>query len=271
MRGIILAGGTGSRLEPLTNVTNKHLLPVYNKPMIYYPLFTLKKAGITNILIVSGKGHAGSFLELLGSGESMGLKLSYEVQEEAGGIAQALGLAEGFANNEKVAVVLGDNVYGDDLSEAIAEFKLQPRGAKVFLKSVENPTAYGVANLTDGKITKIVEKPANPESNLAVTGCYLYDPQVFDIISGLEPSARNELEITDVNNFYLEQGTLRHMVLEDFWGDCGESFDSLLHASKLVQGSYLAGMTNDLNVVDRGHQSVSDAFKGSTVDSTVSS
>lgn len=251
MKGVILAGGTGSRLYPLTKVTNKHLLPVYNKPMIYYPLAALKEAGITNVLIVSGEGHAGSFLELLGSGAQFGMKIAYEVQEEAGGIAQALGLAEDFANNEKMVVILGDNILEDNLEPAIRGFRIQPRGAKIFLKAVKNPQFYGVAEVQDGKIHAIVEKPANPKSNLAVVGCYMYDPQVFDVIKGLRPSRRNELEITDVNNFYLEQGTLQHQILEGFWGDCGESFDSLMESGKLIQASRLALMDEQLNLGER--------------------
>jgi len=248
MKGIILAGGTGSRLFPLTKVTNKHLLPVYNKPMIYYPLFAMKEAGITNIMIVSGIGHAGSFLELLGSGSQFGLKISYEVQEQAGGIAQALGLTENFANNEKVMVILGDNIFEDNLADAVNDFRTQPRGAKILLKSVENPKSYGVAELQGDKITGIIEKPVNPTSDLAVVGCYMYDPQVFDVIRGLKPSGRNELEITDVNNFYLEQGTLKHEVLQGFWGDCGESFDSLMESGKLIQKSRLAHMDEHLSL-----------------------
>ncbi len=256
MKGIILAGGTGSRLHPLTKVTNKHLLPVYNKPMIYYPLFTMKEAGIDSILIVSGKGHAGDFLELLGSGAELGMRLSYEVQEEAGGIAQALSLAEEFANNEKVVVILGDNIFEDDLSAAVRDFKLQPRGAKVFLKKVKTPESYGVAEVLNGKVLNIEEKPVSPKSDLAVTGCYMYDPQVFDIIKGLSPSDRNELEITDVNNFYIEQGTLTHSVLEGFWGDGGESFDSLLEASFLVRDSRLSALSNKRSMIDREHDSI---------------
>lgn len=251
-----MAGGTGSRLFPLTKVTNKHLLPVYNKPMIYYPLYALKEAGITNVLIVSGVGHAGSFLELFGSGAHFGMKISYEVQEEAGGIAQALGMAEDFANNEKVVVILGDNVVEDSLAQAVEEFKVLPRGAKIFLKSVKNPQSYGVAELVDNQIKCIVEKPKEPKSDLAVVGCYMYDPQVFDIIKGLKPSARNELEITDVNNFYLEQGTLKHQILDGFWGDCGESFDSLMHSAKLIQGSHLALVDDKLNLVEREHRTL---------------
>ncbi len=245
MRGVLLAGGTGSRLYPLTKITNKHLLPVYNKPMIYYPLYAFKKAGITDVLIVAGKGHAGSFLELLGSGAELGMNLSYEVQEEAGGIAQALGLAEDFANKQKIVVILGDNIVEDDIGPAVEKFENQGSGARIFLKSVPNPTSYGVADIVDGKLLKIIEKPANPPSDLAVVGVYMYDSQVFDVINNLHPSARNELEITDVNNFYLQKQSLEFDVLEGFWGDCGESFDSLLEASRLVQNSSLANITFD--------------------------
>lgn len=245
-------------MYPLTKVTNKHLLPVYNKPMIYYPLAALKEAGITNVLIVSGEGHAGSFLELLGSGARFGMKLAYEVQEEAGGIAQALGLAENFANNDKIAVILGDNILEDSLVKAVEDFKIQPRGARIFLKAVKNPKSYGVAEVKDGEICAIVEKPSNPSSNLAVAGCYMYDPQVFEIIKGLRPSGRNELEITDVNNFYLEQGTLQYEILEGFWGDCGESFDSLMESGRLIQNSHLAMMDESLNPGKREHKDLSE-------------
>lgn len=249
MKGVILAGGTGCRLHPLTKVTNKHLLGVYNKPMIYYPLFAMKDAGITNVMIVSGTGHAGDFLELLGSGSRFGMKISYEVQETAGGIAQALGLTEDFVNREKVVVILGDNIFQDSIREDVEEFKSLSEGAKVFLKEVDTPEAYGVAELHEnGGLKRIVEKPVKPLSNLAVTGCYMYDSQVFDVIKTLKPSARNELEITDVNNFYLEQETLKYKVFEGFWGDCGESFDSLMHAADLVKGSHLANIDDKLNI-----------------------
>lgn len=261
MKGIILAGGTGSRLYPLTKVTNKHLLPVYNKPMIYYPLYALKEAGINNVLIVSGEGHAGSFLELLGSGSRFDMKISYEVQEQAGGIAQALSLAEDFANNEKVVVILGDNILEDSIAGAVNEFRSQPRGAKIFLKHVKRPECYGVATVDEDKIVSIVEKPKNPKSDLAVVGCYMYDPQVFDAIKGLKPSERNELEITDVNNFYLEQGTLKYSVLDGFWGDCGESFDSLVEASHLVQKSRLAEVNEFLTLIARDHQNLEETAK----------
>jgi len=258
MKGIILAGGTGSRLYPLTKVTNKHLLPVYNKPMIYYPLYTLKEAGITNVLIVSGIGHAGNFLELLGSGAHIGMNLSYEVQEEAGGIAQALGLAEDFAGGDKIIVVLGDNIIENNISQDVNDFNSQKNGAYIFLKSVKNPQAYGVAEIENGQIVSITEKPKDPKSDLAVTGVYMYDAKVFDIVKTLKPSHRGELEITDVNNFYLNQGTLKYSVLDGFWGDCGESFDSLMEASTMVQGSALACIDENLTILNREHRKISD-------------
>lgn len=251
MKGIILAGGTGSRLYPLTKVTNKHLLPVYNKPMIYYPLAAMKEAGIDNVLIISGKGHAGSFLELLGSGAQFNMKISYEVQEEAGGIAQALGLAEDFAKQEKIVVILGDNILEESLADAVRDFELQASGARIFLKAVKNPQSYGVVELEDGKIRTIVEKPKNPPSNLAVVGCYMYDSQVFEVIRGLKPSGRNELEITDVNNFYLKREELEYRILDGFWGDCGESFDGLMEAGELIRNSRLALMDEGLNVSEK--------------------
>jgi len=256
MKGIILAGGTGSRLQPLTKVTNKHLLSVYNKPMIYYPLFALKRAGITDILIVSGKGHAGHFLELLGSGAHLGLKLSYEVQEEAGGIAQALGLAQSFAQDDRVCVILGDNIVQDDISGAVENFMMQPRGAKIFIKKVESPESYGVPEIDGNKIVEIEEKPKHPKSTFAVTGVYMYDSQIFDIVRTLKPSKRGELEITDVNNFYIEQDSLTYDVMQGFWGDCGESFDSLLDAAFMIQQSELRFLTDKLELPDRIHRQV---------------
>lgn len=234
MKGIILAGGGGTRLLPCTKVTNKHLLPVYNKPMIFYPIKSLVKAGIKNILIVSGRGHAGHFLELLGSGKEFGANFSYEVQEKPGGIAQALGLAEDFADNGKVAVILGDNVFEHNLKGAIKKFKKQKEGAKIFLSRVKNPRSYGIAEIKKGKIVAIEEKPKKPKTNLAVVGIYFYDNQVFKIIKTLKPSGRGELEITDVNNFYIEKEQMRYEILKGWWGDCGESFDSLLKAAQLV-------------------------------------
>ena len=208
MKGIILAGGTGSRLMPLTKVTNKHLLPVYNKPMIYYPLETLKAAGIKDIMIVSGRGHAGHFLDLLGSGADLRVRLSYDVQEDAGGIAQALGLAESFADEGDIAVILGDNIFErqEEIVKAVSDFGLYHRGAKVLLKEVSDPRRFGIAEIQGGKIIGIEEKPEIPKSNFCVTGFYLYDKRVFDVIKTLKPSARGELEITDVNNFYIAEG-----------------------------------------------------------------
>ena len=231
MKGIILAGGTGSRLYPLTKVTNKHLLPVYDKPMIYYPLSTLIKAGISDIMIVSGRGHAGHFLELLGSGAEFGVRLTYEIQESAGGIAQALGLAEGWADDEEVAVILGDNIFQDDVRGEVASFS---SGAKIFLKEVPDAYRFGVAELADNRVVSIEEKPKNPRTNYAVTGLYLYDPEVFSIIKTLKPSGRGELEITDVNNAYIRKGQMQYAILKGYWSDAG-TFESLLRASLLVQ------------------------------------
>lgn len=236
MKGVLLAGGTGSRLYPLTRVTNKHLLPVYNKPMIYYPLKTLRNACIKNILIVSGKGHAGDFLELLGDGKELGVNLSYAVQEEPGGIAQALGLAEDFADNEKIVVMLGDNIVQDDITQAVNDFKKQKNGAKIFLKEVNNPQSFGVAEVQGDKIISIIEKPKQPKSNLAVVGIYMYDADVFNMIKNLKPSVRGELEVTDLNNYYVKEGVMTFEILKGWWGDGGESFNSLLKASNLAAG-----------------------------------
>ena len=243
-----MAGGTGSRLYPLTKVTNKHLLPIYNKPMIYYPLYTLKQAGIKDVLIISGKGHAGSFLELLGSGAEMGIDFAYEVQENAKGIADAVYLAKDFVDGEKFVVILGDNIIEDNISGAVKNFEKQKVGAKIFLKSVKNPASYGVAELKDGKIKSIIEKPKKPVSNLAVIGLYMYDNRVFKMIEKLSPSKRNELEITDVNNNYLKTGDLTFETLKGFWGDCGESFDSLVDSSIMVKKSHLAKIDEKLNI-----------------------
>jgi len=234
MKGVILAGGKGTRLLPCTKVTNKHLLPVYNKPMIYYPLRTLINAGIKDILIVSGKGHAGDFLELLSNGHEFGARLSYAVQEEAGGIAQALGLAEDFSDRKKIVVILGDNIFEDDIKPYVKSFKKQKKGAKLFLKEIPDPERFGVAEIKNGKILKIEEKPKKPKSNLAVTGLYMYDGKVFDIIKTLKPSQRGELEITDVNNFYINQGTASFEILKGFWSDAGQ-FESLFKAAQFVR------------------------------------
>jgi len=231
MKGVILAGGTGSRLYPLTKVTNKHLLPVYDRPMIFYPIQTLVDAGIKEIMIVSGRGHAGHFLELLGSGADLGVKFTYEIQEDAGGIAQALGLAESFADDEDVAVILGDNIFQDNIKADVASFK---GGAKIFLKKVPDAHRFGVAELNGDKVIGIEEKPREPKSSFAVTGLYIYSNNVFKIIKTLKPSARGELEITDVNNYFVNNGTMEYRILDGFWSDAG-TFESLLRAGVLIQ------------------------------------
>lgn len=237
MKGIILAGGIGSRLFPLTKITNKHLLPVYDKPMIYYPLTTLVDAGITEIMIVTGGHHAGDFLRLLGNGTEFGLKgIHYAYQEKEGGIAEALGLAEHFADNDKVVVVLGDNLIEKSIKSEVEKFGKQARGARILLKEVQNPERFGVAEFEGDKLSRIVEKPKAPKTNYAVTGIYMYDSQVFEIIKTLKPSGRGELEITDVNNRYLERGELCYSKLEGWWTDAG-TFESLLRAGNLVAGT----------------------------------
>ncbi len=235
MKGIILAGGTGSRLMPCTKVTNKHLLPVYNKPMIYYPLETLVTSGLKDIMIISGQGHAGDFLELLGSGHDLGVRLSYGVQEKAGGIAEALGLCEDFADSDSVAVILGDNIYENNLevAKAVADFLKQDRGSKVLLKEVTDPERFGVAEIVGDKIMSIEEKPKEPKSNYCVTGFYLYDNQVWSAIKQLKPSGRGELEITDVNNYYIRQGAMTYEIVKGDWTDAG-TFESLLRANNLI-------------------------------------
>lgn len=233
MKGIILAGGTGSRLYPLTKVTNKHLLPVYDKPMIYYPLLTLINAGIDDIMIVSGRGHAGHFLELLGSGVEFGVRLTYEIQDEAGGIAQALSLTEDFADDEAIIVILGDNIFETNIHSAVKSFN---SGASIFLKEVKDASRFGVAEINGDHIVSIEEKPQSPKSNLAVTGLYIYDSRVFDIIRNMKPSKRKELEITDVNNEYIRMGDMTYSVLDGYWSDAG-TFESLFRASELVKNT----------------------------------
>ncbi|MFA5125787.1 MAG: sugar phosphate nucleotidyltransferase [archaeon] len=233
MKGIILAGGTGSRLLPLTKVTNKHLLPVYDKPMIYYPIKTLIDMGIKEILIVSGSGHAGHFLNLLGSGKEFSVKFSYAIQEEAGGIAQALGLAEDFADQDNIAVILGDNIFEDKFD--LSDYK---KGAINFLKEVSDPQRFGVAELKGDKVISIEEKPVQPKSNFAVTGLYVYDKDVFNIIKNLKPSKRGELEITDVNNAYLKKDQLVAKFVSGYWSDAG-TFESLIRASNLVRSKHI--------------------------------
>ena len=231
MKGIILAGGNGTRLHPLTKVTNKHLLPVYNKPMIFYPIETLVKAGIQDIIIITGKEHAGSFMNLLGSGKEFNAKFSYALQDEAGGIAQAIGLAEHFVHNEPVAVILGDNIVLDDISEEVKTFK---EGGRIFLKEVKDPERFGVPVFENDKIIRIEEKPKQPKSKHAVTGVYLYDSTVFDKIRTLKPSQRGELEVTDLNNLYLQEGKLSFSFLKSQWLDAGTP-DSLLEASNILR------------------------------------
>lgn len=253
MKGVITAGGTGSRLYPLTKVTNKHLLPVYDRPMIYFPLCALVQAGVDDILIVSGTAHVGDISELLSDGSAflddirrldgpdkfadVKLKLSYAVQKEAGGIAQALSLAEDFSDHEPITVILGDNIIIDDLSAGITAFLQQKKGAKIYLKEVAHPEQYGIAMIEQGRIVKIIEKPKTSTSNLAVIGVYLYDASVWDILKTLKPSGRGELEITDVNNAYIERGEMEYEILHGWWGDGGESFDSLLEAAQLIASS----------------------------------
>ena len=234
MKGVILAGGLGTRLFPLTKITNKHLLPVYDRPMIHYPIQALVNAGIDDIMVVTGGRKSGDFLSLLGNGRDFGLKhLNYAYQEGEGGIAEALGLAEHWANGDSVVVVLGDNLIENNIASAVAAFQAQGGGAKILLKEVEDPERFGVATLEGEHVTRIVEKPKEPESNLAVIGIYMYDGRVWDIIHELKPSDRGELEITDVNNWFIEDGSMTCEVLDGWWTDAG-TFESLHSASKLV-------------------------------------
>ncbi len=234
MKGVILAGGLGTRLWPCTKVTNKHLLPVYDKPMIYYPLETMVQSGLKDIMIVTGGNYAGDFLRLLGNGSEFGLKdISYTYQEGEGGIADALKLAENFVDEDKVFVMLGDNIIEDNIKPYIEEFGSRRKGAHIFLKEVSDPQRFGVAEVKNEKVINIEEKPENPKSNYAVTGLYMYDNEVFDIIDGLQPSDRGEYEITDVNNYYIKNGTMTYTILQGWWTDAG-TFESLYRASKLI-------------------------------------
>jgi glucose-1-phosphate thymidylyltransferase len=234
MKGVVLAGGTGSRLNPLTRVTNKHLLPVFDKPMVYYPIQTLVNAGIEEILLVTGGKNAGDFLRLLGNGRDFGLKhLNYTYQEGEGGIAEALGLAEYFAAGEPICVILGDNIIENNVCKAVENFEKQKDGAKLLLKEVTDAQRFGVAEVRGDRVLGIEEKPNKPKSNYAVIGIYLYDASVFQKIRRLKPSGRGELEITDVNNFYIEEGKLTYEFLDGWWTDAGQ-FESLLHANNLV-------------------------------------
>ncbi len=234
MKGIILAGGLGSRLRPLTKVTNKHLLPIYDKPMIYYPLGTLCRAGLDEIMIVTGGNSAGDFLRLLGNGRDFGLHdIYYTYQEGEGGIADALKLCEHFAEGDSVCVILGDNILQDDIMPHVQRFNNQRSGARIILKEVEDPERFGVPEFDGDRIIRIEEKPAAPKSRFAVTGVYMYDSRVFDYCRDLKPSARGELEITDVNNAYIAAGDMYYDVLAGWWTDAGQ-FESLYHAAKLV-------------------------------------
>lgn len=235
MKGVILAGGLATRLRPLTLVTNKHLLPIYNKPMIFYSVEAMVRAGIVDVLIVTGPDHAGAFLNLLKSGDEFGLRFSYEIQQEAGGIAQGIALAQSFADEQKLLVILGDNIFFHDLKSAASDFEKKEKGAKVF--AVEMPTEsgqYGVIEIDkERKVLSIEEKPKHPKSNLAQTGIYMYDKRVFDFIRKLKPSQRGELEVTDLNNLYVKEGTM-HCEMLDWWVDAGTSFDELLRANNMV-------------------------------------
>jgi glucose-1-phosphate thymidylyltransferase len=234
MKGIVLAGGTGSRLFPLTKITNKHLLPIYDRPMIYYPIQTLVDAGIRDILIVTGGRNSGDFLRLLANGKQFGLEhINYTYQEGEGGIADALALAKHFADGQKTCVILGDNIIEGNIRKAVEQFTGQAEGAHILLKEVQDAERFGVAEVAGGKIVGIEEKPQRPKSNYAVTGFYMYDPTVFDKIRTLVPSNRGELEITDVNNAYIREGTMTFSFLDGWWTDAG-TFDSLLRAANLV-------------------------------------
>jgi glucose-1-phosphate thymidylyltransferase len=237
MKGVVLAGGTGSRLFPLTKITNKHLLPIYDQPMIYYPIQTLVDAGIRDILIVTGGRNAGDFLRLLANGKNFGVShIDYTYQEGEGGIAEALGLAEHFADGQKICVILGDNIIEASIREAVDAFRQQERGAKILLKEVPDAERFGVAEVQDDRVINIEEKPARPRSNYAVTGIYMFDGTVFDKIRGIVRSARGELEITDVNNAYIHEGSMTFAYLEGWWTDAG-TFESLLRAGNLVAQS----------------------------------
>jgi glucose-1-phosphate thymidylyltransferase len=234
VKGVVLAGGHGTRLAPLTRVTNKHLLPIYKKPMIYYPIEKLVRAGITDIMVVTGGPFAGDFLKLLGNGREFGLRdLHYTYQEGEGGIAVALGLTEHFVDRDRVVVILGDNIFSGEIGDGLARFMKQKGGAKIFLKEVADPERFGVPELRGKRVVGIEEKPRNPKSKYAVTGIYMYDNEVYKIVKTLKPSSRGELEITDVNNHYVRAGALTFETLDGWWTDAG-TFESLLRANQLV-------------------------------------
>lgn len=235
MKGVIIAGGKGTRLYPLTKVVNKNILPVYDKPLIYYPILTLRDAGIKNILLISGPGHAGQFLDLLGSGKELGVDLSYDIQEEPKGIAHCAAIAEDFADKDPIAVILGDNIYEENLKKAVDDFRKQGKGARIILKQVHDPERFGVVGFEGDKLVSIIEKPKKPESDWIVTGFYLYDGRIFDVIRTLKPSPRGEYEIIDATNWYLKEGTLSYYKTKGEWIDAG-TFDSLLRANNLIAG-----------------------------------
>ena len=235
MKGIVLAGGLGTRLQPLTRITNKHLLPVYDRPMIYYPIQMLVDAGVRDIMIVTGGTYAGDFLRLIGNGEDFGLsRINYAYQKGEGGIAEALGLTKEFVGDDKLIVALGDNILQKGIGAGVEAFARQDRGGRIFLKEVDHPWEYGIADVEGERIVRIIEKPEKPPSNLAVIGVYMYPPEVFGIIKGLKPSARGELEITDVNNAYIERGEMRYEILDGWWLDAGENYEALLRANLTV-------------------------------------
>jgi glucose-1-phosphate thymidylyltransferase len=235
MKGVVLAGGLGTRLRPLTTITNKHLLPVYNKPMVYYPIEMLVEAGITDIMIVTGGNSAGDFLRLIGNGEDFGLSwINYAYQKGEGGIAEALGLAREFVGNDRVVVALGDNILQNGIKKGVDAFAKQQRGSRIFLKRVDHPWEYGIAEVEGNKIKRVIEKPKDPPSDLAVIGVYMYPPDVFDVIATLAPSARGELEVTDINNVYIQRGEMEYEIIEGWWLDAGENHQALLRANLIV-------------------------------------
>jgi glucose-1-phosphate thymidylyltransferase len=235
MKGVVLAGGLGTRLRPLTTITNKHLLPVYNKPMVYYPIEMLVEAGITDIMLVTGGNSAGDFLRLIGNGEDFGLsRINYAYQKGEGGIAEALRLAREFVGNDRVVVALGDNILQNGIKKGVDAFAKQQRGSRIFLKQVDHPWEYGIAEVEGNKIKRVIEKPKNPPSDLAVIGVYMYPPDVFDIIATLAPSARGELEVTDINNVYIQRREMEYEIVEGWWLDAGENHQALLRANLTV-------------------------------------
>ena len=253
MKGIVLCGGLGTRLLPLTRITNKHLLPVYDRPMVYYPIEKLVQAGITDVMVVTGGESAGDFLRLLANGREFGLKrLHYAYQEGSGGIAAALALAEDFVEQDRLVAILGDNLFEQDLTPYVRSFERQARGARVLLKEVENPERFGCAAVQKGRIVEIVEKPDRPATRLAVTGCYMYDARVFDVIRTLVPSGRGELEITDVNNDYVRRGQMEHDILTGWWQDAGSSFEAYAKAQALARDLRLEAGGRGVGVRGRG-------------------